>query len=90
MLKFSSTWGQRGDASAEIDGEKVPHFVGTPEYMSPEAVESKPATSASDVWALGKYAVSAKRRSSAIQGGEPVPDVSEHQSARLHSARLLF
>ena len=46
-------FGTARDASAEIDGEKVPHFVGTPEYMSPEAVESKPATSASDVWALG-------------------------------------
>lgn len=30
-----------------------PEFVGTPEYMSPEATKSRPVGSAADLWALG-------------------------------------
>lgn len=30
-----------------------PNFVGTPEYMAPEVVENKEATTASDLWAVG-------------------------------------
>lgn len=41
--------------SKDLQDSKLngPEFVGTPAYMSPEVVSSKPATPASDLWALG-------------------------------------
>lgn len=40
----------------ENDALNGPEFVGTPEYMSPEAVDSKNAGVASDLWSIGVVA----------------------------------
>jgi len=46
-----------------------PEFVGTPEYMSPEAVDSKPVGPEGDLWALGCIAYQMLSGQNAFQGG---------------------
>ena len=46
-----------------------PEFVGTPEYMSPESVDSQPVGPEGDLWALGCIAYQMLSGQNAMQGG---------------------
>lgn len=59
-----------GTAKNLIDTEhNGPEFVGTPEYMSPEAVESQNVGPEGDLWALGCMAYQMLSGQNAFQGG---------------------
>ena len=53
-LKYRVQQGYFGTAkNLRDDTHNGPEFVGTPEYMSPEAINSKAAGPEADLWALG-------------------------------------
>jgi eukaryotic-like serine/threonine-protein kinase len=48
------------------------HLVGTPAYMSPEQLEGRPATAASDIYALGLVIYEMVTSAQAFQGDTPI------------------
>lgn len=66
-----------------------PNFVGTPEYMSPETIDNKQVTFASDLWALGCIAYQLSTGETPFSGGSAYLTFLKVQDGSFHLPEYL-